>query len=189
MNSIEGNSNGFEFIEVEKKYNSNKSLFCVVEMSDFSKQFKYNVTNSFFEISPYKNFSDNSVVIEFVGAQNDKIYKEQLNALEDLRKNEVEIVLKIKKKIYEYYQKYYAVYLQGVEGFATHTEISELFPKIQNGTELDDKIALNYIMIYPPHNGKSKMNLRFWWKVDDKDIGVIIKDSEIVDIGTDLGML
>ncbi len=165
------------------------SQCAVVELKYFSKAFHDNTNVLTKNNTTSPNLSPSTVVIEFVGMKNKSIHSEQIHAYNNLINNEEKIVLAVKKAIYTYYKNNLKSYLHGVAGMASEEEITEWFPEIVTGDELNHRIKLGSVLIYPPKNNICKVDLRFWWSVDDDDVGVIINGDQVVDVGSDMMML
>lgn len=181
--------NKLNFIQIDDADNILNSQCAVVELKYFSEIFHDNTNVLGKGNAKSINFSPNTVMIEFVYMKNKSITNEQIQAYNNLVKNEKEIALTVKKAIYTYYKRNLGSYLHGVAGNASKQEINEWFPTIKTGNELDHRIKLGSVLIYPPKNNICKVNLRFWWSVDADDVGVIISGDQVVDVGSDMMML
>ncbi|MCD4779256.1 MAG: hypothetical protein K8S27_01725 [Candidatus Omnitrophica bacterium] len=184
MTSQEGNFKNIELIDMSSDYNTNDSLFTVIDLRYFDKLRNPTLPNIFEDETTYSNFKSNTVVIEFFESGNN-LNPEQVASLREFVINEESISSEVRKVIYKYYNSVYDDYLEGVTMFGELTpEIEEQLPKIVNGNELDHKVHLNSIEIYPSSNGKSKIGLSFWCSWDEEHgLGVLLQGEEVIKVG------
>lgn len=174
-----------KFIHVNEKFNINNSIYSVLDLKYFSKLMSTEFQNAFKELSTYDEFKDNTVVVEFFESRKNKLTKEQINLLHMFIDNEEIIANVAKESIYKYYAFIYPHYFEGATLLDGHSpEIEEWLPKIVKGTELDNKIRLYSIIIYPSFYGKDKIALVFHCSWDDEHgLGVLLEGVKILKVG------
>lgn len=183
MVTQEGHSQEIEFIQVSDEYNVNESLYTVLDLKHFSKLLSPNFQNSYKQFSTYKNFKDNTVVVEFFGSRKNKLTSHQIDTLHQFIANEENIAETVRENIYNYYESVYIDYLEGATLFDAYSpEIESWLPKIVKGAELDNKVRLDSITIYPLE--KNKITLRFWCSWDEEHgLGVLLEGGKVLKVG------
>lgn len=139
------------------------------------------------EMRPVGEAQGVDVPIQICGALSDGVRTEQIEALEQLLKNEEAIYQKAREGIYKFYQESYEAYKKGWSlGAAVFGggDFSDVLPEVVAGNELDELVRFEWIFVHSPRNGRSKIGIECSCSWDEEHgLGVLISGDEIEDVG------
>lgn len=130
-----------------------------------------------------------SVAIQVYGAKSTGISPEQALAIAGLLKNEKAVHQALCDAIYDYYKRNYPAWKMGLSMgaamFGGADEISEILPKVKNGSELDALITFGTIYVHPVKDGACCIGFDLLIPCDEEHgIGLRIQGDKVLAIGT-----
>lgn len=145
----------------------------------------------FGELKRYHYYWEKDIYVRFINRDRKVILSLELNhntenyemlTYKNFLKNEEEILKKVEKAIFNYYQGVCLDYRK--RSLKNQSKINNFAPIIKNSSELDDLLQFTYIVIPTSDLSKEVIGLLFEcsWE-EEHGLGVRIENGEVVEVG------